>query len=239
KSKKNVVDPEDIIAQYGADTARWFMLSDSPPERDVEWTAAGAEGAWRFLQRLWRLVDEAADDVAEATDAPADIGEAALTLRKATHRAIDGVTSDIDDFTFNKAVARVYELVNVISKAAAQADEPGMAFARREALRATAQLVNPMTPHFAEEAWARLGGETLLADVDWPVADPSLLKDDVVMMPVQVNGKRRGEIAVAVDADRGAIEAAALADDAVRRFMGDAAPKKVIVVPGRIVNVVI
>ena len=227
KSKKNVVDPEDIIAQYGADTARWFMLSDSPPERDVEWTTAGVEGAWRFVQRLWRLVDEAVD-AADQGSAPED-----EALTKAMHRAVDGVTTDIEAFAFNKAVARIYELTNAVSKSDAGAE------VRRKALRALAQLIAPMTPHFAEEAWERLGGVGLLADAPWPVADPKWLTDDSVTMPIQVNGKRRGEISVAKDADKADIEAMALAEPNVVKFLDGSAPKKVIVVPGRIVNVVV
>ncbi|MEL7465594.1 MAG: leucine--tRNA ligase [Pseudomonadota bacterium] len=227
KSKKNVVDPVDIIEQYGADTARWFMLSDSPPERDVEWTTAGVEGAWRFMQRLWRLVVEAegADDAGSAAEDE--------TLKKAMHRAIDGVTRDIEGFAFNKAVARIYELTNAISRS------DGSAEMRREALRALAQLIAPMTPHFAEEAWSRLGGAGMLAEAAWPTADPSLLEDDAITMPIQVNGKKRAEISVSKDADKADVEAMALAEESVQRFLDGAPPKKVIVVPGRIVNVVI
>ena len=227
KSKKNVVDPETIIAEYGADTARWFMLSDSPPERDVEWTTAGVEGAGRFLQRLWRLVTEAAG----ATDEGSAADDEALT--KAVHRAIDGVTSGIEGFAFNKAVARLYELTNAVSKSDAGAET------RRFALRTLALLMAPMTPHFAEEAWAALGGEGLVVDAAWPVPDAKWLEEDLIVLPVQVNGKRRGEISVAADAAAADVEAMALAQESVKRFLGEAGPKKVIVVPGRIVNVVV
>ncbi len=234
KSKKNVVDPEDIIAQYGADTARWFMLSDSPPERDVEWTTAGAEGAWRFIQRLWRLVDDHRDSVAGGAGDPA----VAEGLRKITHRAIDGVTSDIEGFAFNKAVARIYELVNAVSRVAADPSDTVHA-ARQEALEAVTLLAAPMIPHFAEESWARLSKSGIVVEQPWPVADPALLKDDRILLPIQINGKKRSEISVDADADKATVEALALADEAVVRMLDGAAPKKVIVVPGRIVNVVI
>ncbi len=231
KSKKNVVDPEHIIQEYGADTARWFMLSDSPPERDVEWTAAGAEAASRHLQRVWRLVTEIAESRSdtESTPLPAD-----KALRQATHRVIDGVTKDIEGFAFNKAVARMYELTNALMKSGDAS--PAV---RREAAAALAQLMAPVTPHLSEEIWARLGMETPLVSSPWPTADPTLLVDDLIRLPVQVNGKRRSEIEIAKDAAKEDIEAAALADAAVARAMGGAAPRKVIVVPGRIVNVVV
>ncbi|MEO1492473.1 MAG: leucine--tRNA ligase [Pseudomonadota bacterium] len=231
KSKKNVVDPEQIIAEYGADTARWFMLSDSPPERDVEWTAAGVEGAHRFLQRLWRIVDEADLEGAAGESA------AATDLRRATHSAIQGVTDGIEGFSFNKAVARIYELTNAIGKAGG--DDAGLAAARREACEALARLMAPMVPHFAEEIWAKLGHETMVVDAPWPEADPALLTRDTVTLPIQVNGKKRSEIEVAKDAAKDAISAMALDDPAVLRFLEGKEPKKVIVVPGRIVNVVV
>ncbi|MFN3259828.1 MAG: leucine--tRNA ligase [Pikeienuella sp.] len=238
KSKKNVVDPEDIIARYGADTARWFMLSDSPPERDVEWTTSGAEAAARFLQRLWRMADNAAPGLPPpGAPAPAEIGPEATALRRETHRAIAGVTQDVEAFGFNRAVARIYELANAAGKGAGEG--PGAAFALREALEALARLSAPMVPHLAEEVWARLGHETILAESPWPDADPELLKVEEIVLPVQVNGKRRGEIRVAPGTGAAEIEAAALADDAVARFLDGATPRKVIVVPGRIVNVVL
>ncbi|GMG85371.1 leucine--tRNA ligase [Paralimibaculum aggregatum] len=235
KSKKNVIAPEDIIEQFGADTARWFVMSDSPPERDVEWTAAGVEGAWRFLQRVWRLAGEA-ELAAHGTPAP-DCGPAALALRKATHKAIDGVTADIEGFAFNKAVARLYEFANAIQRTAGEG--PDLAFARREAFEAMARLMNPMVPHFAEELWARLGHETMLVDTAWPEADAALARDDTILLPIQVNGKKRGELEVARDAGKDAIEKMALDEPNVVRFLEGRAPKKVIVVPGRIVNVVV
>jgi leucyl-tRNA synthetase len=238
KSKKNVVDPEDIIDQYGADTARWFVLSDSPPERDVEWTAAGAEGAWRFLQRVWRLVAEGVAALPPVdTQAPDAFGAEATALRRMTHRAIDGVTSDIENFAFNKAIARIYELSNTAAKM--QAKGPDGAFALREAMETLAQLMAPMIPHIAEELWNMLGQKTILAESRWPIADPDLLTEDMLLLPVQVNGKKRAEISVPADAGKDEIEKTALADEGVRKFLGEAPPKKVIVVPGRIVNVVV
>ena len=207
KSKRNVVDPEEIIDQYGADVARWFMLSDSPPERDVEWTAAGVKAAWDFLQRTWRAVIEAS--LGDGT-APAQIGAGALELRRQTHAAIAGVTEGIEGFSFNKSVARLYELSNAIRKATAEGAD--MDFARREACSALARLMAPMVPHFAEELWAKLGHEAMLVDTSWPEADPALLARDVVVLPVQVNGKKRAEIEVETGAAKDELQDIALAD---------------------------
>ncbi|MDB6182875.1 leucine--tRNA ligase [Paracoccus fistulariae] len=220
KSKKNVVDPVDIVANFGADTARWFMLSDSPPERDVEWTAAGAEAASKFLSRVWRLADEA----------PA--GGEDPDLLRAAHRAIADVTKSIEGFAFNKAVAKLYELANAIGKSKAGGDT------RAQVMRIMAQLMAPFVPHLAEEVWAMSGGQGLVVDAPWPKADPALLEDDTVTLPIQINGKRRAEITVARDTPKDQIESLVLADDTVQRFLDGAAPKKLIVVPGRIVNVV-
>ncbi|MEO1774609.1 MAG: leucine--tRNA ligase [Pseudomonadota bacterium] len=235
KSKKNVVDPDAIIQQYGADTARFFMLSDSPPERDVEWTAAGVEGAWRFLQRVWRLATELG--AAPAAEGPTD--PAALALRKATHKTIAGVTADIEGFTFNKAVARLYELANALGSAAQQAEASGMAQARREGIETLLRLMNPMAPHLTEELWQTLGHTTPLVDMPWPQADAALARDDVILLPVQVNGKKRAEVEVARDADKDSIQALVLETPDVVRYLDGKPPKKVIVVPGRIVNVVV
>uniref|UniRef100_UPI0025DC4288 leucine--tRNA ligase n=1 Tax=uncultured Paracoccus sp. TaxID=189685 RepID=UPI0025DC4288 len=220
KSKKNVVDPVNIVANFGADTARWFMLSDSPPERDVEWTAAGAEAAHKFLARVWRLADE----VPEGGNDP--------DLTRAAHRAIHDVTRAIEGFAFNKAVAKLYELANAIGKSRAGGED------RRAALRIMAQLMGPMVPHLAEEVWAASGGQGLLVDAPWPQADPAMLQDDTVTLPIQINGKRRAEISVPKDMPKDQIEAMVLADETVLKFLEGAAPKKLIVVPGRIVNVV-
>jgi leucyl-tRNA synthetase len=230
KSKKNVVDPEDIIRTFGADTARWFILSDSPPERDVEWTAAGAEAAHRHLARVWRLADEttAALESGTAGDAAAD-----AALRKATHRAIDEATRGIEGFAFNKSLAALYALTNAVMKSAAS---PAV---KAEAMRTLAQLMAPMVPHLAEEVWSMLGGEGLVARAPWPQADPALLIDDTLTLPIQINGKRRTEIVVARDAAKEEVEKQVLANDAVRRALDGRAPRKLIVVPGRIVNVVV
>ena len=221
KSKKNVVDPVNIVASFGADTARWFMLSDSPPERDVEWTAAGAEAANKFLARVWRLADEAP---AEGGDDP--------DLTRAAHRAIADVTRAIEGFAFNKAVAKLYELANAVGKSKAGGDS------RRAVLRIMAQLMAPMVPHLAEDVWAMAGGQGMAVDAPWPVADPAMLVDDTVTLPIQINGKRRAEISVPKDMAKDEIEALVMADETVQRFLEGAAPKKLIVVPGRIVNVV-
>ncbi|MDF2231180.1 leucine--tRNA ligase [Albimonas sp. CAU 1670] len=234
KSKKNVVAPDDVFEKYGADTARWFIMSDSPPERDVEWTAAGAEAASRFLQRVWRLRSEAAL-AAPGTAEPAEWTPEALAIRQAAHRAVQGVSDDIEGFAFNKSIARLYELVGALAKAG---DAPDMPLALREAYGILARLMSPFVPHFAEELWASLGETGLLTGAPWPVADPALLVDDTVLMPVQVNGKRRAEIRVAKDASKESIEAMALAEESVRKHLGENGPRKVIVVPGRIVNVV-
>ncbi len=236
KSKRNVIDPDVIIEQYGADTARWFMLSDSPPERDVEWTQAGVEGAWRFLQRVWRLAAEASLSAA-GTGPGGDADGEALALRKATHKAIAGVTRDIDDFAFNKAVARLYEFANTLQ--AAKAEGAAMDAARREGFEAVARLMAPFTPHFAEELWAALGQTTWLVHTAWPEADAALASDDTVTLPIQVNGKKRGEIVVPKDAEQAVVQSMALENADVMRYLDGRAPKKVIVVPGRIVNVVI
>lgn len=221
KSKKNVVDPVNIVANFGADTARWFMLSDSPPERDVEWTAAGAEAANRYLSRVWRLADE----IPEGGDDP--------ELARAAHRAIDEVTKSIESFAFNKAVAKLYELANAIGKSPAGGDS------RRAALRILAQLLAPMVPHLAEEVWAKAGGTGMVVDAPWPKADPALLVSDSVVLPIQINGKRRAEIEVPKDMPKEQIEALVMADETVLRFTEGAPVKKLIVVPGRIVNVVV
>ena len=238
KSKKNVVDPAGIIDTYGADTARLFMLSDSPPERDLDWTEAGIDGAWRYVNRLWRLV--AAPAVAPpppGAPAPAAFGPAAAALRRLTHRTIVAVSDDLDRFHFNKAVARIRELTNGLGELAATDD--GAAWAWREGLEAAIRLINPMMPHLAEELWQRLGHDRPLADTAWPEADPALLVEDTATVAVQVNGKLRGTIELPVDADPAAAEAAALALPPVAAAMAGKPPRKVVVVPNRIVNVVV
>ena len=232
KSKKNVIAPETIIADYGADTIRWFMLSDTPPERDIEWTDAGAEGCWRFVQRIYRLCTEATDLPAPGTPISADDAES-KTLRQAVHKAIAAVTEHLENLRFNSAVAQLYTLANAIG--AAPKANPS---ARREALEAIVLLAAPMMPHLAESCWQALGHSKLVAQTPWPKYDPALTASDSVTIAIQVNGKRRGEISMAKDADSKTVEAAALADEGVIRALEGKAPKKVIVVPNRIVNIV-
>jgi leucyl-tRNA synthetase len=221
KSKKNVVDPDGIIDQYGADAVRWFMLSDSPPERDLEWSESGIEGCWRFVQRLWRI----ATQPLSGTDARD------IDLDRATHRAIAGVTADIAALAFNKAVAKLYALANAIEKAAPSAS-------RNEAQRTITLLVAPMLPHLAEEIWSVRGESGLIADAAWPVADPALLIDDEVTIALQVMGKLRDTITVGKGLDKGALEALAMASDKIQRTLDGAPVKRVIVVPDRLVNIV-
>ncbi|WP_300582269.1 leucine--tRNA ligase [Marivita sp.] len=225
KSKNNVVDPVAIIQQYGADTARWFVLSDSPPERDVEWTASGAEAAARHLGRVYRIAAE----VAEANEAANAEDDALL---REMHKAIHDVTVGVESFGFNASIARLYAFTNALSKSKAGSD------AKRQAAKTLAQLMSPMTPHLSEEIWALLGGEGLVANAPWPKADEAMLVEDTVTLPIQVNGKRRDEITVPKDMDKAEVEKLALATDGVKRALDGASPKKVIVVPGRIVNVV-
>ncbi len=220
KSKRNTIDPEPIVDRYGADAVRWFMLSDSPPERDLEWSEAGIEGASRFVQRVWRLVTGLNDGTGQ--DDP---------LRRKLHRTIAAVGEAIDGLQFNKAVAALYELVNAIEKAPPSAT-------RADAIRSLVLLIAPMAPHLAEECWAELGGAGLAADADWPVFDPALLVDDQITLAVQVNGKLRDTLTAPRGLDRAAAEALALASDKVQRQLDGATPRKVIVVPDRLVNVV-
>ena len=224
KSKKNTVDPTDILARYGADAARWFMLSDSPPERDLLWSEAGIEGAWRFVQRVWRL----------ATNLDAGTGEGAVedrALDRKLHKTIAGIAEDIEALGFNRAVAKLYELASAIEKAAPTAS-------RSAAIDTMLLLVAPMIPHLAEEAWALRGGEGLIADAAWPELDPALLIDDEVTIAIQVNGKLRDTLTAPKGASRAELEALALASVKVRALLAGASPKKVIAVPDRLVNVV-
>jgi leucyl-tRNA synthetase len=242
KSKKNLVDPDDIIAAYGADCARWFMLSDSPPERDVIWTEAGVAGAGRFIQRIWRITEEVADGrgAAKGTMRPANFSDPATALRKAAHKALNTIGITIEGLRFNVAVAQIYELTNALASAVAKpGTEPDMAWAVREASEILVQVAAPMMPHLAEQAWARLGYNTLVAEAAWPVAEAALLVDDIVTVAVQVNGKRRDEMTVARTATREQTEAQALALEGVIKALVGQKPKKVIVVPGKIVNIVV
>ena len=220
KSKRNTVDPEPILAKYGADAVRWFMLSDSPPERDLEWSEAGIEGASRFVQRVWRLASEPGEGSSEDAD-----------LQRKLHRAIAAVGEAIDGLQFNKAVAQLYELVTAIEKA-----KPSET--RRNAVRDLILLVAPMAPHLAEDAWALLGQDGMIADAAWPKFDPALLVDEQVTLAVQVNGKLRDTLTAPRGLDKASAEALALASDKIQRQLAGAAPRKVIVVPDRLVNIV-
>ncbi|SMR83514.1 leucyl-tRNA synthetase [Aliiroseovarius halocynthiae] len=225
KSKCNVVDPVNIIDAFGADTARWFVLSDSPPERDVEWTASGAEAAAKHLSRVFATAVKIADmDDADGNDEE---------LLRAMHKAIHDVTMGIESFGFNAAIAKLYAYQNAVSKSKAGGK------AQKLAMRTMAQLMSPMTPHLSEEIWSMLGGEGLVAQAAWPIADEAMLVEDTVTLPIQINGKRRAEISVPKDMAKDEVEKLALAEDAVVRALDGKAPKKVIVVPGRIVNVVV
>jgi leucyl-tRNA synthetase len=221
KSKKNTVDPDTIIETYGADAVRWFMLSDSPPERDLAWSEAGIDGAWRFVQRVWRLAEEPKEPVGEADD----------KLARSLHRTIAAITADIDKLQFNKAVARLYELVSTIERAPASPT-------RAEAIPVLLRLAAPMVPHLAEEGWALLGQPGMIADAPWPVADPALLEDDTVTIAIQVNGKLKDSFEVAKGADKAVVEAAVLAREKVIRALEGRPLRKVIIVPDRLVNLV-
>ena len=236
KSRKNVVDPEDIIERYGADTARWFMLSDSPPERDLEWTEAGVEGAWRFTQRLWRLATAEGRPPGDSAR-PNLLGPAAQALRRATHKTIRRVTEDIEGFRFNVAVARIYELANVLGEY--RASDEGGAWAEREGLETLVQLVAPMMPHLAEELWRELGHATLLAETPWPEPEAALLVDETVTVAIQVGGKLRATLSLARDLAEAELRLAVLAEEKVQRALDGRAIRKMIVVPNRVVNLVV
>ena len=234
KSKRNVVDPELIISKYGADTARLFMLSDSPPERDMEWTEAGVEGASRFLKRLYRM---AADPTLAKTQAPLPTDGAGADLVRATHRAIDAMSGDIEGFRFNKAVAQLYTLANAIGDV--KGDDDGSVAARRFGIETLTRLIYPMAPHIAEEMWQALGHDAMLAVTAWPEADPALLTEDSIEIGVQVNGKLRDTVSLPRDAAEDEARATALASAGVIRYLEGREPRKVIVVKNRIINVVV
>jgi len=241
KSKKNVVDPEDIIAAYGADTARIFMLSDSPPERDLEWTEAGIAGAWRFVNRLWRLVGDEAAKPAPTNGAaalkPEPLDRVAIQpMRRLIHKTIAAVTNDLETFHFNRAVARVHELSNALADL--KGDDADTARLSREGWTTVVQLIGPIMPHLAEELWQELGHATLLADSPWPAADPALLVDDTVKVAVQVSGKLRGTIELPRDAAQKDAEQAALALPAVTQALAGRQVRRIVFVPNKIINVV-
>ena len=240
KSKKNVVDPDDIIATYGADTARWFMLSDSPPERDVQWTQEGVDGAWRFVQRVWRLINTHAENLTNIKTVhvhPNEMQVPALELYRTVHRSIHEVTQDLEALGFNRAVARIYNLANELS-GFTPADDAERAILK-SGLLTLVQLFAPMMPHLAESCWHALGADGLVAAADWPQADASALVEDSVTLPVQINGKRRAEIIVPKSADQATIEEIARAEPQVEKFLDGKSIKKCVVVPGRIVNFVV
>jgi leucyl-tRNA synthetase len=237
KSKKNVIDLDDIVDTYGADTARFYLMSNSPPERDLEWTAGGIDGAWRYVNRLWRMVSEPPLELPPPESAiPADLAPALCALRRQIHKTIVTVTDDLDKFRFNRAVARIYELTNALEEIAVT--EPGAGAVFREGIETVTRLVGPMMPHLAEEMWRELGHAELIAEAAWPVADPELARDEQVTVAVQVNGKLRGTIDLPRDAAQHDAEAAALALPQVARFLDGRPPKKIVVVPNRIVSVV-
>jgi len=241
KSRRNTVDPDDIIATYGADVARWFMLSDSPPDRDVIWSDERVQGAARFVQRLWRLINESAGIGASASKArPAAFGREALALRKAAHGALDKVSTGIEKLHFNVCLAYIREFSNTLGETLAREGQPShdLAWAVREAAVILVQLFAPMMPHLAEECWAVLGEGGLVSEASWPQIERDLLVEDTATLVVQVNGKKRGEVTVARTAQNPEIEAAVLGLDAVKLALGGKPVRKVIVVPMRIVNVV-
>jgi leucyl-tRNA synthetase len=223
KSKKNVVDPDTILGTYGADAVRWFMLSDSPPERDLAWSESGIDGAWRFVQRVWRIAEDAAI-AAAATDADEK-------LARILAKTVAAITTDIDKLQFNKAVARLYELVTAIERAPASVT-------RADGVLTLLRLVSPMVPHLAEEAWALLGRPGMVIDAGWPVADPVLLIDDTVTIAIQVNGKLKDSFEAAKGADKAALEAEVLAREKVVRALEGRTPRKIVIVPDRLVNIV-
>ncbi|MBM3570844.1 MAG: leucine--tRNA ligase, partial [Alphaproteobacteria bacterium] len=240
KSKKNVVAPSTIIDTYGADTARLFMLSDSPPERDLDWSEAGIDGAWRYVNRLWRTVNDRWSAMApHGAPAPADFAAKAREVHRAVHKTVAAITEDIEQLRFNRAVARIRELSNGLDELAETSPAPaGAGWVLRFGYETLVKLMGPMMPHLAEELWQMLGHSGMLVNESWPVADPRLVIDDMVTMAVQVAGKLRGTIDLARDAPEDAARGAALTLPAVVKQLQGNAPRKVIVVPNRIVNVV-
>ena len=244
KSKRNTVDPDDIIGTFGADTARFFMLSDSPPDRDVIWSEEGVQGASRYVQQLWRLISEINRVAAPVgTQAPADMSAEATAIRRLTHGHLLRVEENIERLRFNTAIAEIRKLSNGLSDAIGNIKDAkipaDIAFAFREAGDVLVCLFAPMMPHLAEECWTALGHTTLVAEAGWPVADKALAVNDTVTLPIQINGKRRAELVIDRNADNATVEAAAMALEAVQRALEGRAPKKVIVVPQRIINVVV
>jgi len=236
KSKKNVVAPEEIFESHGADAARLFVLSDSPPERDVQWTASGLEGSWRLVNRIWGEFD--AHPMGHDLESDADDADRAAELHRITHRSVKAVGEAIESFRFNSAIARIYEFLNALKGFPVEAVGPAVLGARVEALSALARLIAPFAPHLAEACWERLGNEGMVVEAQWPVYDPELAAETERVLPVQVNGKRRGEIRVAAGVSPAEVEKVALADPEVRRHLEGLSVRKVIVVQDRIVNIV-
>jgi leucyl-tRNA synthetase len=237
KSRKNVVDPDDIIAHYGADTARLYIVSDSPPDRDIIWTEGGVAGAGRQIQRISRLVDQVAERKHARNGEVPRFGPEALALRRTAHKTLNSVSQNIESLRYNVAVAQIYELTHALSGALDKSGE-GLDWAIREAAELLVQMIGPMLPHLGEDCWQRLGYNTLLADQLWPQAEAGLLVDDTITIAVQVNGKRRDELTIARTATKDEVEAAALKLETVARALDGRAVARVIVVPQRIVNVV-
>ena len=242
KSKKNVVDPDDIIASYGADTARFFVLSDSPPDRDVIWSESGVEGSHRFVQRAWRLISEASESMRAVDAKPAYEGEG-LLVSQAAHKTLQAVGQDYDKLAFNKAVARIYELLNTLAapltKVGTGSADTSLIAACGDAVGILIQLIAPIMPHLAEECWKEIGRQGLVSQAAWPAFDETLVTENSVVLPVQINGKKRGELTIARDATQNEVEAAVLALDFVIAALAGTKPKKIVVVPQRIVNVVV
>jgi leucyl-tRNA synthetase len=233
KSKKNTVAPGDIFELYGVDAARLFVLSDSPPERDTQWSSGGVQGAWRFVNRVWDEFDSQ-----PAATASGDDDAAATALRRATHKLVKQVTEAIESFRFNSGIARLYEFLNLLKANPAEGASPALAAVRHEALSAFARLIGPFVPHLAEECWARIGGQGMVVEASWPAFDPGLTEDAVKVLPVQVNGKRRWEIAAPAGAEPAEVEKILLDDPEIARRLGGLTIRKVIVVKDRIVNIV-
>ncbi|HEV7384869.1 MAG TPA: class I tRNA ligase family protein, partial [Phenylobacterium sp.] len=234
KSKRNTVPPGEIFEAYGVDAARLFVLSDSPPERDAQWSNAGVAGAWRFVNRVW---EEFESQPAGSSESGGE-DEAATALRRATHRLVKQVTEAIDSFRFNSGIARLYEFLNLLKANPAAGGSAALLGARQEALSAFSRLIAPFTPHLAEECWVRVGGQGMVAMAPWPAFDPALTEDAVRVLPVQVNGKRRGEISAPAGASAADVEKIVLDDPEIARRLEGLTIRKVIVVPDRIVNIV-
>jgi leucyl-tRNA synthetase len=236
KSKKNTVAPGEIFDVYGVDAARLFVLSDSPPERDTQWSTSGVQGSWRFVTRVWDEFDSQPQTAPAATTADGD--PAAQALRVATHKLIKQVTEAIESFRFNSGIARLYEFLNLLKANPAAGATPALASARQEALSAFARLIGPFVPHLAEECWIRIGGTGMVVEAPWPEFDPALTEDAVRVLPVQVNGKRRGEISAPAGAEPADVEKIVLDDPEIARRLEGLTIRKVIVVKDRIVNIV-